>query len=205
MKAACIYLLTLAIVLGMSSCGNRQYAFVQPTKPGHYYSPPPVVAVPSAGALPGVVIATPSIEQPELTASANDNLPAVAPITPSAPANAEKQLVSSHLRVMSSELKPVLSRRETRQQLRTYANEVRNARRPADGSGGTNGLAIAALICGIVSLLVLPILFGPLAIIFGAIGMAQTKQRGERGYGMAVAGLVIGIIATVIVLIVLAR
>ena len=35
------------------------------------------------------------------------------------------------------------------------------------------------------------------AIVFGAIGMRQTQLRGERGRGMAIAGLVLGILGVV--------
>jgi hypothetical protein len=55
-------------------------------------------------------------------------------------------------------------------------------------------MAIAALIMGIVAF----IFFGPLAIlaiIFGAIGINQTnKDPNLKGKGMAVAGMVLGII-----------
>ncbi|MUM20783.1 DUF4190 domain-containing protein [Mycobacterium sp. CBMA271] len=52
---------------------------------------------------------------------------------------------------------------------------------------GTNGFAIAALVLGII-----PICVGILAIIFGVIGLNQTKQRGQKGRGMAIAGIVLG-------------
>ncbi len=59
----------------------------------------------------------------------------------------------------------------------------------------TSGMAIAALIMGILGFLT----FGPLAIlaiIFGAIGIGQAnKDPSLKGKGMAVAGLVLGIIA----------
>ena len=62
----------------------------------------------------------------------------------------------------------------------------------------TSGMAVAALVMGIVGL----VFFGPvaiLAIIFGAIGMGQTnKDPNLKGKGMAVAGLVMGIIAIAI-------
>ena len=51
------------------------------------------------------------------------------------------------------------------------------------------GLAIAALVLGIVSFLCFPIITGVLAIIFGAVA----KSKGYPG-GMATAGLVCGII-----------
>lgn len=62
-----------------------------------------------------------------------------------------------------------------------------------------NGMAVAALVLGIVSLVLSWVPFfdwilGALAIIFGAIGMSAAKQRGGAGRGMAVAGLVLGII-----------
>jgi len=49
----------------------------------------------------------------------------------------------------------------------------------------TNGLAIAALVTGIIGASVL-------AIIFGHISMNQIKNRNEGGKGMAIAGLVLG-------------
>jgi Domain of unknown function (DUF4190) len=55
----------------------------------------------------------------------------------------------------------------------------------------TNGFAIAALACS----LALSWLFGVgglLGIIFGIIGIRQCRANNERGYGLAVAGLVIG-------------
>lgn len=54
----------------------------------------------------------------------------------------------------------------------------------------TNGLAIAALVGGIV--------LAPLGIILGHISLSQIKRTGEQGRGLAVAGLVIGYIFTAI-------
>ena len=51
----------------------------------------------------------------------------------------------------------------------------------------TNGLAVGALICGIV-----PMLGGIPAIILGHIARGQIRQTGERGDGLAVAGLIFG-------------
>jgi hypothetical protein len=54
-------------------------------------------------------------------------------------------------------------------------------------------MAITSLVLGIVGLLINPLSI--LAIIFGAIGLAQTgKDHNLKGRGMAVAGLVLGII-----------
>ena len=61
----------------------------------------------------------------------------------------------------------------------------------------TNGMAVAALVLGIVGLL-LPIL-SVLALIFGGIGMSKANQ-GASGKGMAVAGLVLGILGTLVLI-----
>jgi hypothetical protein len=62
----------------------------------------------------------------------------------------------------------------------------------------TNGLAIAAMICGIVGVCS-PI--GILALIFGNIAKRQIRESGEQGDGMATAGVVlgwIGVAATIV-------
>ena len=61
---------------------------------------------------------------------------------------------------------------------------------------GSNGLAIAGLVCGIISLLLLWFILGPLAIIFGGIGLSRAN-KGASGKGMAIAGIVLGIVAIV--------
>lgn len=53
----------------------------------------------------------------------------------------------------------------------------------------TNGLAIASLVCAF--------LFAPLAILFGHLSLSQIKRTGEQGRGLAIAGLVLGYLATV--------
>ena len=65
-----------------------------------------------------------------------------------------------------------------------------------------NPLAITALVCGIVQFVlglfvVLNILGAIPAIICGAIALRQIRERGERGRGMAIAGLVLGILGVV--------
>jgi hypothetical protein len=58
-----------------------------------------------------------------------------------------------------------------------------------------NGLAIAALVCGIVGIL--------LAIIFGGIGLSRAN-RGAPHRGLAMAGLVLGVIDIIIFIAVIA-
>lgn len=56
---------------------------------------------------------------------------------------------------------------------------------------GTNGKAIAALVTSLVGLVCcgLPSIAG---LVLGIIGMRETKRTGQDGYGLALAGSVIG-------------
>jgi len=55
----------------------------------------------------------------------------------------------------------------------------------------TSGLAIGAMICGIAEIFTLGLAAIP-AVILGHLARAQIRQTGERGDGMAIAGLVLG-------------
>lgn len=59
----------------------------------------------------------------------------------------------------------------------------------------TNTLAIAALVCAFV--------FAPLGIVFGHISLSQIRRTGEDGRGMALAGLIIGYVATALTIVVI--
>jgi hypothetical protein len=69
---------------------------------------------------------------------------------------------------------------------------------PGPGQGvGTNGMAIASLVCSLFGWLCL---IGPmLGLIFGFIALGQIKQTGQGGRGMAIAGIVIGAIAIAVI------
>lgn len=54
------------------------------------------------------------------------------------------------------------------------------------------GLAIAALVMGIISFFLFPVVAGPLGVVFGGVA----KSKGNRS-GMATAGIVCGIIGFV--------
>jgi len=65
---------------------------------------------------------------------------------------------------------------------------------------GNAGMAVASLVLSLVG--VLPCFWlvqipGLLGIIFGFVGLKQTKDNVRRGRGMAIAGLVIGIVIVV--------
>ena len=53
-------------------------------------------------------------------------------------------------------------------------------------NAGTNGMAIASLVCAFVCSI--------LAVIFGHIALSQIGKSGQGGRGLAVAGLVLGYI-----------
>ena len=71
-----------------------------------------------------------------------------------------------------------------------YATPGRAGNDPMSGPPTrTNGMSIASLVCGCM------VCFTPaslLAIVFGIVGLNQTKAGRQRGRGMAVAGLVLG-------------
>ena len=54
-------------------------------------------------------------------------------------------------------------------------------------------MAIASLICAFV--------FAPLGIVFGHMSLSQIKRTGEEGRGLAVAGLVISYLVTVLTIV----
>lgn len=66
----------------------------------------------------------------------------------------------------------------------------------------TNGLAIASMVLGIVWVWWIGSI---LALIFGIVARKQIKERGQRGDGMAIAGIVLGCVgaATLALVIVL--
>lgn len=53
---------------------------------------------------------------------------------------------------------------------------------------GTNGLAVASFILGLIGMLLLSAILG---IIFGILALSQLRRRPQRGRGLAIAGLVL--------------
>lgn len=64
-----------------------------------------------------------------------------------------------------------------------------------------NGLAIASMVIGIVGIFFFSIILGPLAIVLAAFALRTGNEKSGRG--MAIAGLVLGIIDTVLAVILL--
>jgi len=64
----------------------------------------------------------------------------------------------------------------------------------------TNGLAVASLVLGIVWVYWIGSI---LALIFGLVARKQIKERNQGGEGMAIAGIVLGILGIVVLLVVI--
>ncbi|MEU1289503.1 DUF4190 domain-containing protein [Kitasatospora sp. NPDC005856] len=62
---------------------------------------------------------------------------------------------------------------------------------PAPAPAPTNGFAVGSLVTGLL-------LVAPVALVFGILALVQINRRKERGSGMAVTGLVLGTIGTVL-------
>lgn len=63
-----------------------------------------------------------------------------------------------------------------------------------------NVLALVSVIAGALSLFVLPILLGPVAIITGVVGDQQGRRDGRGGRSMASLGIVLGALGLVLML-----
>ncbi|WP_019910875.1 DUF4190 domain-containing protein [Paenibacillus sp. HW567] len=70
----------------------------------------------------------------------------------------------------------------------------------------TNGKSVAAMVLGILAVVTpyVGLLFGIVAIILSAISLKEIRTRYEQGKGMAIAGLVCGIIGTILYAILIA-
>ena len=79
---------------------------------------------------------------------------------------------------------------------------------PQYGQGGpwatppppNDSLAVAALITGIVSVACFFFIAGPVALGLGIAGLRRTAAAGTRGRGMAIAGIVLGSLGTLLLL-----
>ncbi|MDX2597545.1 MULTISPECIES: DUF4190 domain-containing protein [Streptomyces] len=63
----------------------------------------------------------------------------------------------------------------------------------------TSGLAIAGLVCGIVGLFFLPIILGPLAVVFGVVALRQTGSvMAKWDIGLGVVDIILMIVMFVV-------
>ena len=61
---------------------------------------------------------------------------------------------------------------------------------------GTNGFAVASLVCSLFGWVCM-FIGAFLGIIFGFVALSQIKRTGQKGRGMAIAGIVIGAVVLV--------
>ncbi|MFD0694002.1 DUF4190 domain-containing protein [Paenibacillus sp. GCM10027628] len=73
-------------------------------------------------------------------------------------------------------------------------------------SSQTNGKSIAAMVLGILSIVIpyVGIILGIIAIVLSRIASKEIQLRGEQGKGFAITGLVCGIIGTALYAIIIA-
>jgi hypothetical protein len=78
----------------------------------------------------------------------------------------------------------------------------------SEKSNAGQGMGIASLVLGILAVITsfvpcfgaFALIFGALAIVFGALGLSQAKRGGGRT-GMPIAGLILGVLATLFIII----
>ena len=90
----------------------------------------------------------------------------------------------------------LLSHLTSNQPSAAYGSSVSRQYGPSTGYTHTNAFALTSMILGILGGSVL-------AIIFGHLAKAQIRRTGEKGEGMATAGLVLGYLGTAIVAIII--
>jgi hypothetical protein len=95
----------------------------------------------------------------------------------------------SRIRTASSDQRPS----EAADRARSGAGRAAYAFIPQTHS--TNGFAVSALVFGLFGGAVLP-------IVFGHIALAQIRRTGDRGRGMAIAGLVLGYLSLAVVIVI---
>jgi hypothetical protein len=66
------------------------------------------------------------------------------------------------------------------------------------------GMAIGALVCGIISLLVAGMIVGPVGIVLGVIARKGMRDNNNHdGYGIALGGIITGAIGAVLALLII--
>jgi hypothetical protein len=64
---------------------------------------------------------------------------------------------------------------------------------------GAQIFSILAIICGILAILILPIIFGPVGIILAVVGQRRGEQLWKVALGVAVGGMVLGFVLGAVV------
>lgn len=73
-----------------------------------------------------------------------------------------------------------------------------SSNKPA-GKVPTNAFSVAAFVSGLISLIINIFgLVGLLAFVFGIIGYRQTQTREQKGKGLAIAGMALGVVGIIL-------
>jgi Domain of unknown function (DUF4190) len=66
---------------------------------------------------------------------------------------------------------------------------------------GTNGRAVTAVFFGAIGLVGFGVILGPIAIGFGLIALGEIRRTGGPGHATAIAGIVLGVAAIALALV----
>lgn len=120
----------------------------------------------------------------------------------------EKTKLAYHKGMKRSEVEEFLGRKMTLSEKFAFlmnkevtVNLISNG---ANDGAGMNGLAIAGFVSSIVGLFILPIVFSTTGLVLSAIALSQVKKKGQTGKGLALAGMIAGIVGAAFVLLGLA-
>ena len=106
----------------------------------------------------------------------------------------QKEQLKFSTSITTSEVEQFLGRKMTGMEKLAFKINKKKLVKALNGppamSEATNTWAIVGFVCSL--------LIAPLGIIFSAIALGQIKRTGEGGKGLALAGLIIGLVFTVI-------
>lgn len=96
-------------------------------------------------------------------------------------------------------------KREVREELKYIKKEIRELNKAESSGAKATGFAVTSFILGLIGIFVFGIPLGILAVVFGGIALSRYKKNPEEKLkGLAIAGFILGIIAIVGAIIVLA-
>jgi hypothetical protein len=103
------------------------------------------------------------------------------------------------------ELEARLGRELTRRERKAFRKVKQRASRYENYQRGEyrdgNGLAIAGFVLGVISIVTLGLfgaITGPLGLIFSILGLEKSNRQGRRHKGLAIAGIVMGGLTTLL-------
>ena len=70
----------------------------------------------------------------------------------------------------------------------------RSARASATGPAGVNKLAIASLVCGLAGIPFFGLITGLVAVLLAVLALSAIRASSQRGLGLALAGVLLGIV-----------